>query len=156
MNTVLEVKALRMMLLAMNNNLGEAGGLCVVFCSPLATDRSGPTRQQPHRQGLPLIGDLPCKVANNKMKILNLDTGQAVVVHAFNSSTRDAEAGGSLPLRPAWSTYRVSSRTAWESLSWKTKTKLNQTKVSILKRKAISHPPRGMALDTTQMRKAKS
>jgi hypothetical protein len=35
---------------------------------------------------------------------------QAVVVHAFNPSTREAEAGGFLSSRPAWS--RVSSRTA--------------------------------------------
>jgi hypothetical protein len=28
----------------------------------------------------------------------------AVVVQAFNPSTRETEAGGSLPLRPAWST----------------------------------------------------
>jgi hypothetical protein len=34
-----------------------------------------------------------------------------VVVHAFNPSTWEAEAGGFLSSRPAWST-RVSSRTA--------------------------------------------
>jgi hypothetical protein len=33
-----------------------------------------------------------------------------VVVHAFNPSTQEAEAGGFLSSRPAWS--RVSSRTA--------------------------------------------
>jgi hypothetical protein len=32
---------------------------------------------------------------------------QAVVVHAFNPSTWEAEAGGFLSLRPAWSTERV-------------------------------------------------
>ena len=31
-------------------------------------------------------------------------TSQAVVVHAFNPSTWEAEAGGSLILRPAWFT----------------------------------------------------
>jgi hypothetical protein len=35
---------------------------------------------------------------------------QAVVVHAFNPSTWEAEAGGFLSLRPT--VYRVSSRTA--------------------------------------------
>jgi hypothetical protein len=29
---------------------------------------------------------------------------QVVVAHAFNPSTREAEAGGFLSLRPAWST----------------------------------------------------
>lgn len=142
MNMDLEVKALRMMLLAMNDNLREAGGLGT-FCSPLAIGRSGPTWQQRHRQGLPLTGDIPCNVDNTKKKILNLDMGQAVVVHVFNSSTREAETGGSLCLMLAWSTYRVSPKTAWETLSWTTKTKLNQTKVSILNRKAIYTLPEG-------------
>ena len=31
----------------------------------------------------------------------------AVVAHAFNHSTREAEAGGSLSLRPTWSIKRV-------------------------------------------------
>jgi hypothetical protein len=35
--------------------------------------------------------------------------GRAVVVHAFNPNSQEADAGGSLSLRPAWS--RVSSRT---------------------------------------------
>jgi hypothetical protein len=35
-----------------------------------------------------------------------------VVAHAFNPSTREAEAGRFLSSRPAWSTYKVSSRTA--------------------------------------------
>jgi hypothetical protein len=34
-------------------------------------------------------------------------TGRAMVVHAFNPSTSEAEAGGFLSLRPAWSTERV-------------------------------------------------
>jgi hypothetical protein len=37
-------------------------------------------------------------------------SSQAVVVHAFNPSTWEAEAGGFLSSRPAW--FRVSSRTA--------------------------------------------
>jgi hypothetical protein len=32
------------------------------------------------------------------------EKGWAVVAHAFNSSTWEAEAGGFLSLRPAWST----------------------------------------------------
>jgi hypothetical protein len=36
---------------------------------------------------------------------------QAVVAHAFNPSTWEAEVGGFLSSRPAW-VYRVSSRTA--------------------------------------------
>jgi major histocompatibility complex class I len=31
-------------------------------------------------------------------------SGQAVVAHAFNPSTWEAESGGFLSLRPAWST----------------------------------------------------
>jgi hypothetical protein len=40
----------------------------------------------------------------------HLESG--VVAHAFNSSTLEAEAGGFLSSRPAWSTKGVSSRTA--------------------------------------------
>jgi hypothetical protein len=36
--------------------------------------------------------------------IKNQNISQAVVVHAFNSSTCEAEAGGFLSSRPAWST----------------------------------------------------
>jgi hypothetical protein len=34
----------------------------------------------------------------------SIQTGQALVVHAFNSSTWEAEAGGFLSSRPDWST----------------------------------------------------
>jgi hypothetical protein len=37
-------------------------------------------------------------------------SGWAVVAHAFNPSTWEVEAGGFLSLRPAWSTYSLSSR----------------------------------------------
>jgi hypothetical protein len=36
--------------------------------------------------------------------VLKIHLSQAVVVHAFNPSTREAEAGGFLSSRPAWST----------------------------------------------------
>jgi hypothetical protein len=56
-----------------------------------------------------------------------------VVVHAFDPSTWEAEAGGFLSSRPAWSTEWVPGQ--WglhrETLSWKTKqnkTKQNKTK----------------------------
>jgi hypothetical protein len=41
--------------------------------------------------------------------IKNINSGQAVVVHAFTPSTweAEAEAGGFLSLRPAWSTKGV-------------------------------------------------
>jgi hypothetical protein len=37
-------------------------------------------------------------------KFLNFTNKPGVVAHAFNSSTREAEAGGFLSSRPAWST----------------------------------------------------
>jgi hypothetical protein len=37
-------------------------------------------------------------------EILKVVMSQAVVVHAFNPSTQEAQAGGFLSLRPAWST----------------------------------------------------
>jgi hypothetical protein len=36
--------------------------------------------------------------------IKNISVSQAVVAHAFNPSTQEAEAGGFLNARPAWST----------------------------------------------------
>jgi hypothetical protein len=54
----------------------------------------------------------------------------AVVVHAFNPSTWEAEAGRFLSLRPAWSTKWVPGQPGLyrETLSWKkTKTKNKQT-----------------------------
>jgi hypothetical protein len=51
--------------------------------------------------------------------------GPSVAVHAFNPSTREAEAGGFLSSRPAWSTEWVPRPPGLhrETLSWKT----NQT-----------------------------
>jgi hypothetical protein len=45
-------------------------------------------------------------------KLLKEKPGRAVVVHAFNPSTWEAEVGEFLSSRSAWATYRVSSRTA--------------------------------------------
>jgi hypothetical protein len=42
-----------------------------------------------------MVGQKDCK---------NQGTLPGVVTHAFNLSTQEAEAGGSLSLRPAWST----------------------------------------------------
>jgi hypothetical protein len=50
---------------------------------------------------------------------------QAMVVHAFNPSTWEAEAGGFLSLRPAWYTERVPGQPLLyrETLSQKNKNK---------------------------------
>jgi hypothetical protein len=65
---------------------------------------------------------------------------QAVVVHAFNPNTWEAETGGFLSLRPALSTKWVPGqpRLYWENVSQKTKpnqTKPNQTKPNQTKTK---------------------
>jgi hypothetical protein len=56
---------------------------------------------------------------------LNKSICQAVVAHAFNPSTREAEAGRFLSSRPAWSTKWVPGQPGLyrETLSLKTKTK---------------------------------
>jgi hypothetical protein len=55
---------------------------------------------------------------------------QAVVAHAFNPSTWEAEAGGFLNSRPAWSTERVPEQPGLhrEILSRKTKKKKKKQK----------------------------
>jgi hypothetical protein len=55
---------------------------------------------------------------------------RAVVAHAFNPSTREAEAGGFLSSRPAWSTHGVPGqpRIHRETLSRKTKKKKKKKK----------------------------
>jgi hypothetical protein len=58
-----------------------------------------------------------------------------VVAHAFNPSTWEAEAGGFLSSRPAWSTEQVPGQPGLhrETLSRKTKkTKQNKTKKTIV------------------------
>jgi hypothetical protein len=56
------------------------------------------------------------------------DLWPGVVVHPFNPSTREAEAGGFLSLRPAWSTKWVPGQPGLyrETLSQKNKTKQNK------------------------------
>jgi hypothetical protein len=50
-----------------------------------------------------------------------------MVAHAFNPSTREAEAGGFLSLRPAWTTKRVPGQPGLygETLCQKTKKNKN-------------------------------
>jgi hypothetical protein len=67
---------------------------------------------------------------------------RAVVMHAFNPSTWEAEAGGFLSSRPAWSTKWVPGQLELhrETLSWKkNKTKQNKTKKKIFAEKHISN-----------------
>jgi hypothetical protein len=56
-----------------------------------------------------------------------------VVAHAFNPSTREAEAGGFLSSRPAWSTKWVPGQPGLyrETLSRKTKKKKKKKKYKI-------------------------
>jgi hypothetical protein len=63
--------------------------------------------------------------------VQNMSWGQAVVVHTFNPSNWEEEAGGFLSLRPAWATEWVPGQPGLyrETLSQKTKTKQqNKTK----------------------------
>jgi hypothetical protein len=64
---------------------------------------------------------------------------RAVVGHAFNPSTWEAEAGRFLSLRPAWSTKWVPKQPGLyrETLSQKNKTKNKQTNKTQTKRKKI-------------------
>jgi hypothetical protein len=60
-----------------------------------------------------------------------------MVTHAFDPSTREAEAGGSLSSRPAWSTEWVPGQPGLhrETLSWKKKRKEKKRKVKKRKEK---------------------
>jgi hypothetical protein len=60
----------------------------------------------------------------NHSSVKNMHHSQAVVVHAFNPSSWEAEAGGFLSSRPAWSTEWVPGQPGLhrETLSRKTKT----------------------------------
>jgi hypothetical protein len=47
----------------------------------------------------------PCiNICNSQNNYLKITYKPGVVAHAFNSSTRESEAGRFLSLRPAWST----------------------------------------------------
>jgi hypothetical protein len=58
-----------------------------------------------------------------------------VVAHTFNPSTWEAEAGGFLSSRPAWSTEFQDSQGYRETLSQKTKTKQKTRNLFSIKRK---------------------
>jgi hypothetical protein len=58
---------------------------------------------------------------------INVGFWQAVVVHTFNPSTQEAEAGRSLSWRPAWFTEWVLGRLHRRTLSWKQTNKQNQS-----------------------------
>jgi hypothetical protein len=64
-----------------------------------------------------------------------------VVAHAFNPSTREAEAGGFLSLRPAWSTKCVPEQPGLhrETLSQKKKRKKERKNKTKQNRK-VAHP----------------
>jgi hypothetical protein len=64
----------------------------------------------------------------NHEAVKNSQTSRAAVTHAFNPSTREAEAGGFLSSRPVWSTKWVPGQPGLyrETLSRKTKTKQNK------------------------------
>jgi hypothetical protein len=66
--------------------------------------------------------------------------GQAVVAHAFNPNTWEAEAGGFLSSRPAWSTEWVPGQPGLhrETLSQKTK-KQNKTKTKNKKKEPMAN-----------------
>jgi hypothetical protein len=71
--------------------------------------KSYKTIQVSHTMGLALglygIQFLPSQFRNNFSFLLKIFiVSWAVVTHAFNPSTWEAEAGGFLSLRPAWST----------------------------------------------------
>jgi hypothetical protein len=66
-----------------------------------------------------------CKIINKSLKKKS-QISQAVVAHAFNPSTREAEAGRFLSSRPAWSTEKVPGQ------PWLYKETLSQRKKKII------------------------
>jgi hypothetical protein len=58
--------------------------------------------------------------------IKNESFSQTVVAHAFNPSTQEAEAGGSLSLRPAWFTEQVPGQPWLPRETLIPKTKMNE------------------------------
>ena len=67
--------------------------------------------------------------------IIGRAVGQAVVAHAFNPRTLEAETGRFLSLRPAWS--RVNSRTARATQRKKQKKKVEGLQVWIRRGKTL-------------------
>jgi len=64
---------------------------------------SGDLRARSHPAKLPTCG----KQLKKSEKELKKSLGLGMVVHTFDSSTQEAEVGGSLSLRPVWSTDQV-------------------------------------------------
>jgi hypothetical protein len=71
---------------------------------------------------------------------------RAVVAHTFNPSTWEAEAGGFVSLRPAWSTEWVPGHPGLyrETLSWKTKNNNNNNN-----NKSLLSKSRALAINST-------
>jgi hypothetical protein len=80
-----------------------------LFCCfrRIMSPESGLLHSGAHPQSLPLGGKgerIRDFKANPYLFLRKQSKSQAVVVHAFNPSTWEAEAGGFLSSRPAWST----------------------------------------------------
>jgi hypothetical protein len=72
----------------------------------------------------------------NKNQSLSLPQKKpGVVAHAFNPSTWEAEAGGFLSSRPAWSTEQVPGQPGLHRETLSRKTKTNQTNKQTKNRK---------------------
>jgi hypothetical protein len=64
--------------------------------------------------------------------MLHLSAIELVVAHAFNPSTREAEAGGFLSSRPAWSTKWVLEQPELYRETLSEKTKQDKTKQELI------------------------
>jgi hypothetical protein len=71
----------------------------------MGPSKEGATSQMPHSAPWrPGSTETLYGVCYRKCPLTRAVVSQAVVVRAFNPSTWEAETGGSLSLRPAWST----------------------------------------------------
>jgi hypothetical protein len=80
-------------------------------------------------------------ISNSKMKsfiILLRKVVSGMVAHAFDPSTQEAEAGGFLSSRPAWSTKWVPGQPGLHRETLSGKTKQNKTKQTKQNRKVVS------------------